>query len=250
MNSGTFRVAAVALLAVGMTACAAVPEPALRLDQPSQPKAAETETVPSGAAPGIAVFDPATVIQDDWFHLALNGATEYRVAYLDGRLAIRAEPRKGATGLIRRVTIDPSRCPLLEWSWRVEQVQASADLRVKEGDDVAASIFLLFGDPGFISDPDPVPTLRYVWTNGNLAQDAVIDSPYMPGTVLNVVVQNGGAPLGARVTERRDIAADFWRAFGRAPAAPVSAVAILTDNDQTGEPALAHYGAARAHCRW
>ncbi len=245
MGSGCLRAAAVGLIVAGLTACAAPPEPAPLPDQPAQ-------STPAGgrAEAGIAVFDPATVIQDDWMHLAINGTTDYRMVYLDGRLAIRAEPRDGASGLIRRVSIDSTRCPTLEWSWRVEQLQESADLRIKEADDVAASIFLLFGDPGFLSDPEPVPTLRYVWTNGNLAADAVVDSPYMPGTVFSIVVENGAAQLGAWVTERRDIVADFWRAFGRAPAAPVSAVAILTDNDQTGEPALAHYGSARALCRW
>lgn len=243
MGSGVLRAAAVGLIVAGLAACAVQPE------APAEPAAKATPAF-SGATAGIAVFDPATVIQDDWMHLALNGKTDYRMVYLDGRLAIRAAPRDGASGLIRRVSIDSARCSTLEWSWRVEQLQESADLRVKEADDVAASIFLLFGDPGFISDPEPVPTLRYVWTNGNLAKDAVVDSPYMPGTVLNVVVENGGAPLGAWVTERRDIVADYWQAFGRAPAAPVGAVAILTDNDQTGEPALAHYGAARALCKW
>jgi hypothetical protein len=188
------------------------------------------------------------VIQDDWMHLALNGKTDYRMVYLDGRLAIRAEPRDGASGLIRRVSIDSTRCPTLEWSWRVEQLQASADLRLKETDDVAASIFLLFGDPGFLSDPAPVPTLRYVWTNERLAQGAVIDSPYMPGTVRSLVVENGAARLGAWVTEQRNIVEDYWKAFGRAPGAPVAAVVLFTDNDQTGEPALAHYGTARALC--
>jgi len=201
-----------------------------------------------GMSGGVVVVDPATVLQDGWIHMPLHGTTDYRMTYLDGRLAIRAEPRQSASGLIRRVAIDPARCPILEWTWRVERLQDAADLRVKAADDVAASIFLLFGDPGLLSDPDPVPTLRYVWTNGRLARGAVIDNPYLPGTVRSLVVRNGGGPLGAWVSERRDIAADYWRAFGRAPGAPVGAVVLFTDNDQTGEPALAHYGAARALC--
>ncbi len=112
-----------------------------------------------------SLFDPATVIQDQWQHMPLRWETEYRLVYLDGRLALRAVGRESASGVIRRVQVDPNRCPVLEWTWRVERLQSDANLRVKESDDVAASLFLLFGDPGFFSNPDPVPTLRYVWPN-------------------------------------------------------------------------------------
>lgn len=245
-----------ALLVFGLAACAA---PLQTQTPESADEVAADETaaafgdlgvgaLPGESGPGIPVVDPATVLQDDWVHLALHGATDYRMAYLDGRLAIRAEPRLSASGLIRRVSIDPARCPRFEWSWRVERLQEGADLRLRETDDVAASIFLLFGDPGLLSDPVPVPTLRYVWTNERLAHGAVIDSPYMPGRVRSLVVENGGGRLGVWVTEQRNIVEDYWKAFGRAPGAPVGAVVLFTDNDQTGEPALAHYGAARVLC--
>ncbi len=182
-------------------------------------------------------------------HLPLRGTTDYRLEFLDGRLAIRAEPWKSASGLIRRVAIDPNRCPILEWHWRVDRLQPDADLRTREGDDVAASIFLLFGDPGMLSDPEPVPTLRYVWTNDRVTKEQLVENPYMPGIVHNLVVESGTHKLGTWVTERRDMAADFYRAFGRKPVDGVSAIAIFTDNDQTGQPALAHYGAAKVLCR-
>ena len=234
---------AAVLLALGLAACAA----------PSARDAPQVQAMNSAGLPdrvreevGFAVLDPETVIQDDWRHQPLRGTTDYRMAFVDGRLAIRAEPSGSASGLIRRIAIDPSRCPVLEWSWRVERLQQGADLRLKEADDVAASIHLLFGEPQALSNP--LPTLRYVWTNGQLAHGAVVDSPTRPGTVFSVVVENGDARLGAWVTERRNIRADFWRAFGRAPGAPVSAIAIFTDNDQTGEPVVAHYGLARTVC--
>ena len=124
------------------------------------------------------LFDVATTIEDQWQHLPLRGKTEYRIAVMAGRVGIRAIGRESASGLIRRVNIDPQMCPVIEWSWYVTKVQASADLRVKEREDVAASLFLLFGDPGFLFDPKPVPTLRYVWTNGSVPKEAIIDNPY------------------------------------------------------------------------
>ena len=180
--------------------------------------------------------------------MPLRWETEYRLAYLDGRLALRAIGRESASGVIRRVQVDPNRCPILEWTWRVEKLQSSADLRVKESDDVAASLFLLFGDPGFFSDPDPVPTLRYVWTTDRAVENEVIDNPYMPGVVRNIVVRVGAERIGQWVTERRNIVADFERAFGETPKDAIEAFALFTDNDQTKEAVEAYYASVRLLC--
>lgn len=205
---------------------------------------ADIQRLPSS----VHLFDAATVIQDQWQHLLLRGETDYRLAVMDGRIAIRATGRYSASGLIRRVAVDPARCPIIEWSWCVTTLQKSADLRVKDREDVAAAVFLLFGDPGFSFDPRPVPTLRYVWTNDSVPAETVVDNPYLPGVVRSIVVESGSARLGGWVTERRNIVDDYVRAFGRPPEASVQAVSIFSDNDQTKEPVEAFYGWGRVVC--
>jgi len=180
--------------------------------------------------------------------LHLRGGTDYRIVTTDGRLAIRATGHRSASALIRRVRIDPARCPRLAWSWRADSLQRSADLRHRSADDVAASLFVLSGDPGFLADPDPVPTLRYVWTNERVPAGSVVDSPYMPGVVRSLVVRSGEAQLGRWLVERRDLARDFERAFGRRLDAEVGALALFTDNDQTGEPVISYYEWVGAEC--
>jgi hypothetical protein len=167
---------------------------------------------------------------------------------MDGRLAIRAVGRHSAPLLIRRVSIDPELCPVVEWSWSVTRMQHGADLYVKEQEDVAASVFLLFGDPGFLFDSKPVPTMRYVWTNGKVPIESIVDSPYMPGTVRSIVVESGMDRIGGWITERRDVMEDFLNAFGYRPTERIHAVALFTDNDQTEEPVEAYYGSGRALC--
>ncbi len=200
------------------------------------------------AQPNSHLFDAATAIQDQWQHLPLRGETDYRVAFINGRLAIQAVGRHSASGLIRRVTIDPTRCPIIEWSWCVTKLQQNADLRVKDREDVAAAIFVLFGDPGFFFDPKPVPTLRYVWTNGAIPTGAVIDNPYLPGTVRSIVVKSGTEQIGTWVMERRNMVDDYVRAFGSQPTNGIHAIALFTDNDQTKEPVEAYYGSGRVVC--
>ncbi len=194
------------------------------------------------------LFSASTVIEDEWQQLRFLGITQYRVELYRDRLAISARGRRSSSGLMRRVEIDTAQCPEMEWSWAVTALQPSADIRIREREDVGASIFLLFGDPGFVFDPSLVPTLRYVWTNERVAVESVIDSPYMPGTVRSLVVRSGVHSGGQWITEKRDLGRDFRTAFGYAPPGPVRAVAIFTDNDQTGEDVEAYYEWARVLC--
>lgn len=56
-----------------------------------------------------------------------------------------------------------------------------------------------------------------------------------------VVVRVGVDPLGQWVEERRNVVADYRAAFGEDPPG-VSALAIMTDTDNTDEMALASSG--------
>ena len=194
------------------------------------------------------LFSANSVIEDEWQQLNFLGTTRYRVELYRNRLAISARGRRSSSGLMRHVEFDTDHCPTIEWSWSVAVLQPGADIRIREREDVAASIFLLFGDPSFAFDPSPVPTLRYVWTNERVAVESVIDSPYMPGTVRSLVVQSGTQRGGQWTTQKRDLRRDFHTAFGYLPPGPVRAVAIFTDNDQTGEEVEAYYEWARVLC--
>lgn len=194
------------------------------------------------------LFDPARAIQQDWMEMAFAGHTDYRIDSSQDRLSIRAQGQRSASGLVLPVDFDAEQCPYLEWDWRVEELQESASLFEKDLEDVAASIFVMFGDPGSFAAPRPVPTLRYVWTTGRVPEETIIDSPYLPGVVRSIVVQGGIVSPLAWESERRDLVADFQAAFGGLPPDRVQAIAIFTDNDQTQEPVVAHYGAARLLC--
>ena len=197
---------------------------------------------------GSNLFHAETTIQDEWLHMPLRGATDYRLAVFDNQVAIRAMGRNSASGLIRRVVFDPLQCREIEWSWAVTVLQSDAVLTRKDREDVAASIFLMFGDPGSMLAPDPVPTLRYVWTNEMSGVGAVVDNPYMKGTVRSIVTNTGLSPEPSWVVQRRDIVEDFQTAFGRPPDDKVHAIVLFTDNDQTKQPVEAYYGWARVHC--
>jgi Protein of unknown function (DUF3047) len=202
------------------------------------------------------LYDPALAIEQGWLPLSLSPdgrLTDYRVASSQDHLSIRAEGRRGESGLVLPVNIDLEACPYLEWDWRVETLQESASLYDADLEDVAASVWIMFGDPqpgtwGAATAPKPVRTLRYVWSTGRIQDETIIDSPAQPGLVRSIVVQGGIVSPLAWESEKRDVAADYQAAFGGTPKSNVLAVALVTGNDHTQEPVVAHYGAATLRC--
>ena len=192
----------------------------------------------------VLLADPRLLLQQAWTHQRFEGATDYERVKLNGTAAIRAIGRDSASGLYREVRYRVEEHSWLEWTWRVDRLQATADIRVKDREDFAAAIFLIFGRPSPFSRD--VPTLAYVWTSDRLAEGAVIDSPHHPGSVRSIVVRSGRGRLGQWVSERRNIVDDFRQSFGREPPDTVEIIVLFTDNDQTREPVKAYYGAVMA----
>lgn len=195
------------------------------------------------------LFDPARAIQQGWVERrvgpdGLPRLTDYRIATYQDHLSIRAEGQRSASELMLRTDFAAGDCPYLEWEWRVERLQESASLFERGKDDVAASVLAYFGDPASAS----APRLRYVWTTARVPEETIVDSPARPGVMRSIVVQGGIESPLAWESERRDLEADYQAAFGKLPEARVAAIALFTDNDDTQEPVVAHYGAGRLLC--
>ena len=194
--------------------------------------------------PVLLLADPAEPLETAWEHTVFDGATEYSRDNVDGRAAIRARGRNSASGLYRQVSYSLGERPWIEWAWRVERLQPSADIRVKEKQDFAATLSLLFGRPGPMNRD--VQVINYVWTNDRVPVGTVVRCPFHPDTMRLIVVESGRGRLGRWVEERRNVIDDFRRAFGVEPRGAVELIGLFTDNDHTGEPVEALYGAVRA----
>lgn len=188
----------------------------------------------------ILLADPTAPLEQTWTHQRFTGETDYRRTKLDGVAVIRAVGRRSASGLYRDVDYRLADHSWLEWTWRVDKLQRTADIRVEHSEDFAAAIFLIFGHPSMLNTD--VPTLAYVWTSDLLPEGSVVDSPHHPGLLRDVIVRSGAGRLGQWVSERRNVVKDFRRAFGREPPNTVGVLALFTDNDQTGEPVETYYG--------
>jgi hypothetical protein len=181
--------------------------------------------------------------------------TEYRLVRNGDATVLEAHADRAATGLYRRLRFDPRQQPLLEWSWRVDQLMPGSDMRVGSREDSVARLVVSFhGDPAkldfedrtklrlakvFAGEPLPFAMLIYVWSN-DIPVETTLPSPQID-RIRMLVVEEGGARLGQWLSYRRNLLEDYRRAFGEDPA-DVVAVGVLTDSDNTQQSARAWYG--------
>lgn len=193
---------------------------------------------------------------DQWEPLSFGSGyapTRYTLIREDGRAVMRAESQASASGLVRRMTVDPDSHPVLEWSWRIRAVLPEGDATRRSGDDYPARIYVTFAfDPAApftdrmahraattLFGDVPFRAINYIWAN-KLPKGRHVLNPYT-SSVCMIAVQSGNGSAGDWISERRDMAADYRICFGRDPVA-VTGIAIMTDSDNTEGHAEAWYG--------
>lgn len=173
-------------------------------------------------------LDPA------WDVKSFKGQTSYRVVVDAGNHVLQAESRGAASGLVRKLDVDPRDYPILAWRWKVLGPIPQGDERTRAGDDYAARVYVIFPHWFF----PKTRTLNYIWAN-RLPAGEFLPNAYTANAVM-IAVQSGPEQAGQWLLERRDIVADFRRAFGEEPPR-IGAIAIMTDTDNTGAAATAWY---------
>ena len=192
--------------------------------------------------------------------------TTYKTREWDGVQAIEAHAVKSMALLARSLEVDLAKTPVLCWRWRIDAPLKTADMKTKAGDDYAARVYLSFTVPSeslglgtrmalglarsMRGNSVPDAAVNYIWDNrhdiGTWQANAYTERARM------LVLRSGATDAGRWVDERRDVSADFLKAFGHAPA-KLTGLAIASDTDNTGEEAHAgfadfHFVAANEAC--
>jgi hypothetical protein len=181
--------------------------------------------------------------------------TRYELVADDGVVVVKAVSAAAASGLIRKIQIDPKEYPLAEWRWKVSNTLQKGDVTQKKGDDYPARIYITFAyDPSKLSFGDrikykaakllygeypPTGAINYTWGN-HAAIDTIVPNPYTDRAMM-IAVQSGDEKINQWVTQKRNLLEDYRKAFQTDPPM-ISGVAIMTDTDNTGESATAYYG--------
>ncbi len=178
--------------------------------------------------------------------------TVYELVESESGTVLKAASDAAASALIKKVRVDPRRFPLLEWSWRIENLIPEARWEVRNRDDFAVRLFVIFETKaapssvvkGFfkkLAGALPGRALNYAWGHPDFAEFA--PSPHT-GEVVMVPVQHSPADVGQWVVEKRNVLADYRRAFEDEPSW-ILGIAVMTDTDDTGGKASAFYGDIR-----
>lgn len=170
-----------------------------------------------------------------WSYKIFKGKTTYTVIKENGKSVLKAHSKNGASGLLKKVKLDPKEYPVLRWSWKVEHALKGEDVTHKSGDDFAARVYVVFPRTFFWQ----TRAINYVWAS-RLPKGSSVPSPYTSRALI-VAVESGDEKAGQWVNEERNIYEDYRILFGEEPPM-LGAVAIMTDTDDTRDEATAYYG--------
>lgn len=211
----------------------------------------------SALQPGTA-FAPAAE-RAGWRHRVLRGLSpnQFFIGLVDGEPCLQVEVNASASALLYRLDSSPP-ARVLRWRWRSDAFPKGAALGVRERDDFAARVYLMFDLPQSwlsVSDrlalggasliqgePVPAATLVYLLHAGE-GQDHVVRSPYSDRVAM--IVARAGAKPDRWYLEARDWRLDFERTFGARYPGPIpapSALAVAADGDQTGARLVSAFG--------
>lgn len=199
------------------------------------------------------------VLPSHWepFHFKdIQRQTDYRLMKDDdGQMVVKATAEASASGLIRKITIDPRQYPIVRWRWKISNILKNGNVHRKEGDDYPARLYILFEYDsdrlGFFENLKyetakllygaypPLTSINYIWAS-KAPEGTIVPNPYTDRSMM-VVVESGEKNLNRWVTGERNIYEDYRQAFKEEPPM-ISGVAIMTDTDDTGETATAYYG--------
>ena len=172
-----------------------------------------------------------------WRHKSFEGNTQYSLVDIDGKSAIEAGSKISPSSLICQESVDLSKTPYLNWTWKVDQLPSgAASEKLMQGDDYGARIYIIFSTGfGFWN----AASLNYVWSRQHAEEDSWINA--FSDKVTMLVVESGESNLKEWQTYKRDVAADVKRYMGK-DISKLKAVAIMTDSDNTQDTAKTYYG--------
>jgi len=170
-----------------------------------------------------------------WEKESFKGETEYSIVHEGGQAVAKAHSRAAASGMFKKMQIDPLKYRYLSWRWKVAGALENRAEKTKAGDDYSARVYVIFPGTFFWQ----TKAINYVWS-GRLPKGESFPNPFTRNAMM-VVVESGAEQAGTWLTEQRDILADYRRLFGAEPR-QLGAIAVMTDTDNSGGEATAWYG--------
>lgn len=172
-----------------------------------------------------------------WDDKIFKGKTQYQLVQDGQRWVLSAKSKAAASGLTRKIEVDLTKTPFLNWSWRVDQALPALEEQTKAGDDYAARIYVIVDGGLLVWNSKAV---NYVWS-GSSARGTTWGNAYLPKNAQMLAVRGKQDKAGVWVTEKRNVRADFKKLYG-VDIQAIDGIALMTDTDNSGGEAAAKYG--------
>ena len=168
----------------------------------------------------------------DWKLQVNHGRPDFGVCADGDGPCLHLKSVKASFALERRVDVDAAALPFLTWRWKVTQLPSGADFRHPATDDQAAQVLVAFSDRH---------VLTYIWDTTAPKGTAQNASAIPLVHIFAVVCESGAADTNRWISESRNLAADYQRAYGK-PAPRVNGLRIQINSQHTGTVAESYFG--------
>ena len=172
-----------------------------------------------------------------WEDKSFKGQTRYELVLGPaGATVLQATTDGAASGRFRKVRVDLTKTPVLNWSWKIDAPYRDIDESTKAGDDFPVRVYVVVerGPLGMLTR-----ALNYVWASSKPV-GARWPNPFT-GQAMMLAVDSGAARAGTWISHKRNVRNDLRAAFGD-DVAEIHAVAVMTDGDNGNRRARAWYG--------
>lgn len=190
-------------------------------------------TVSAWSTMAVLVLDPTpSHSRSDWRVEEHSGKADIAGCNQNDGSCVHFTSQNSSFALEHSVEVNPADLPFLSWRWKVTRLPQTGDFRRSSTDDQAAQLLVAFSDRRVLS---------YLWDSnapkGTMRQASAIPLVH----VFAVVCESGPSEMNRWVSETRNVAADYERAFGR-PAPRIKGLRLQINTQHTGTDAESYFG--------
>ncbi len=179
----------------------------------------------------------STKVPTGWSYVTLPMRTpraEFLITTDEARHALLLRSHDEHTVIAKRLSVDLAATPILEWSWKLRELPAGADLRDPRRSDSAAVILVSWGR---------ARSIGYAW-DATAPVGSQFSNP-RNSSVSYLIVRSGTAQLNTWLSERRNLVDDYVRLFGGTSVPAPDAISISIDTNDTHATAVTMIGEIR-----
>ena len=191
----------------------------------------------SSASDRLPIGDFSNSNLEKWQEKIFSKSTSYALVPQQDTIVLKAVSQKSASGLFKKITVDLTSYPYLNWSWRIDNRLNTADEKTKSSDDYAARVYVVV-DGGILVWK--TKAVNYVWAN-RAEKYEIWPNAFAGKRAMMMALRNSKDKSSTWYYEKRNVFDDLKTLFGQ-EFTSIDGVAIMTDTDNDNGQATAYYG--------